>query len=285
VPNPSPATPDPARGPEPSPADGPDARSGPDPSRGLFETVLAVDGKPVRLAAHLDRLAGSAEQVFGRGLPAGLEEAIAAAARPLALGRVRVDLVPESGADAQPADAGPTAGDPLPHPNSLRFEIVAEPIDPATFFPAKENGADVRTIQHPAWAGAHKWADRDWLESVEAELGETVPLILDGDEVLEAGRANVFLVRDGALATPPADGRILSGTARAATLALAAELGVPATERRLQLTDLRAADDLFLTSSLRGLRPVRTLDGVPLGPTDPVVERLAATLRRRWLDD
>ncbi|MDX6654817.1 MAG: para-aminobenzoate synthetase / 4-amino-4-deoxychorismate lyase [Solirubrobacterales bacterium] len=244
--------------PDPSPAT-------PDPSRGLFETVLVADGKPVRLAAHLDRLAGSTEEVFGQGLPGGLEEAIAVAARPLALGRIRMDLLPDG--------------------NALRFEIVAEPIDPATFFPAKANGADLRTIHHPDWVGAHKWADRDWLESVEAELGETVPLILVGDEVLEAGRANVFLVRDGALATPPADGRILPGTARAATLALAADLGVPATERRLQLADLQSADDLFLTSSLRGIRPVRSLDGEPLGPTDRVVERLAPALRRRWLDE
>lgn len=242
----------------------PDPQSSPDPARGLFETVLVADGRPVRLAAHLDRLSGSTTELFGQGLPAGLEKAIVAAARPLALGRIRIDLLPEG--------------------EGLRFEIVAEPIDPATFFPAKENGADLRTIRHPGWVGAHKWADRDWLESVEAELGKIVPLILDGDKVLEAGRANIFLVKDGALATPPLDGRVLPGTARAATLTLAADLGIPATERPLTLADLQSADDLFLTSSLRGIRPVRTLDGEPLGPTDPLVTRLARTLRARWLD-
>jgi para-aminobenzoate synthetase/4-amino-4-deoxychorismate lyase len=236
----------------------------PDPARGVFETLLIADGRPVRLAPHLERLAGSTEELFGRGLPAGLEAAIATAAAPLALGRIRIDL--------------------LPTDDELRFEIAAEPIDPAIFFPTKGNGAELRTIRHSGWAGAHKWADRDWLEGVEAELGETVPLILDGDEVLEAGRANIFVVADGAIATPPADGRILPGTARAATLALAAELGVPAGERPITLADLRSADDLFLTSSLRGIRPVRSLDGVLLGPTDPVVERLATTLRSRWLD-
>lgn len=239
--------------------------SAPDLSRGLFETFLVAEGRPIRLAAHLERLAGSTEELFDQGLPAGLQETIAAAARPLELGRIRIDLQPEGG--------------------RLRFEIAPEPIDPATFFPAKENGADLRTIDHPDWAGAHKWADRDWLESVEAELGQTVPVILDGEEVLEAGRANLFLVKDGALATPPLDGRILPGTARASTLALAADLGIPAAERPLTLADLQAADDLFLTSSLRGIRPVRTLDGTPLGPTDPLVERLATELRRRWLDE
>jgi para-aminobenzoate synthetase/4-amino-4-deoxychorismate lyase len=176
--------------------------------------------------------------------------------------------------------------DLLPENGGLRFEIKTEPIDPAIFFPDREHGADVRTVRHPDWAGAHKWADRDWLESVEAELGEEVPLILtDADEVLEAGRANVFLVADGGIATPPADGRILPGTARAATLDLAADLGVPAAERPLYLDDLREADDLFLTSSLRGIRPVRSVDGEPLKRKDPLVERLAAELRRRWLDE
>jgi para-aminobenzoate synthetase/4-amino-4-deoxychorismate lyase len=238
----------------------------PDPARGLFETLLVADGRPVRATAHLDRLAASAHELFDRDLPTELPASIAAAARPLELGRMRIDLLPENG--------------------GLRFEIATEPIDPAIFFPSREHGADVRTVRHPDWAGAHKWADRDWLESVEAELGDAVPLILtDEGEVLEAGRANLFIVSAGGLATPPADGRILPGTARAATVDLAADLGIPAAERPLYLEDLRRADDLFLTSSLRGIRPVRSLDRALLERSDPLVERLATALRRRWLDE
>jgi para-aminobenzoate synthetase/4-amino-4-deoxychorismate lyase len=238
----------------------------PDPARGLFETLLVADGRPVRAAPHLGRLGASARELFGRDLPSELPDSVAAAARPLELGRLRIDLLPENG--------------------SLRFEIKTEPIDPAIFFPDRERGADVRTVRHPDWAGAHKWADRDWLESVEAELGEEVPLILTDDgEVLEAGRANLFIVTGGGIATPPADGRILPGTARAATLDLAAKLGVPAAERPLYLDDLRDADDLFLTSSLRGIRPVRSIDGEPLGPAVPLVARLAGELRARWLGE
>ena len=237
----------------------------PDPARGLFETLLVAEGKTVRAAPHLERLAASARELFGRELPAELPDSVVAAARSLDLGRMRIDLLPENG--------------------GLRFEIVTEPIDPAIFFPDREHGADVHTVRHPDWAGAHKWADRDWLESVEADLGDEVPLILTDDgEVLEAGRANIFIVTGGGIATPPADGRILPGTARAATLDLAVELGVPVAERPLHLDDLRDANDLFLTSSLRGIRPVRSVDGEPLGPADPLVARLAGELRSRWLD-
>jgi para-aminobenzoate synthetase / 4-amino-4-deoxychorismate lyase len=240
------------------------APAAPDPARGLFETLLVADGRPVRPTPHLDRLGASARELFDRDLPGELPDSVTAAARPLELGRMRIDLLPENG--------------------GLRFEIKTEPIDPAIFFPDRAHGADVRTVRHPEWAGAHKWADRDWLESVEADLGDAVPLILtDDDEVLEAGRANLFIVTDGGLATPPADGRILPGTARAATLDLAADLGVPTAERRLYAADLRTADDLFLTSSLRGIRPVRSVDGVPSPGPDPLVARLARELRARWL--
>lgn len=242
------------------------APAAPDPARGLFETLLVADGRTVRAAPHLERLGASARELFDRDLPAELPDSIAAAARPLKLGRMRIDLLPEDG--------------------GLRFEIKTEPIDPAIFFPDREHGADARTVRHPGYVGAHKWADRDWLESVEAELGDDVPLILtDEGEVLEAGRANVFVVIDDGIATPLADGRILPGTARASTLELARDLGIPTAERRLYIDDLREADDLFLTSSLRGIRPVRTLDGESLQRKDPLVDRLAAELRRRWLDE
>ena len=229
--------------------------------------MLVAGGRPVRLDVHLERLERSLREVFGAALPPGLAADALAAARELDLGRMRIDVAP--------GDAG------------LRHEIKAVAIDPAIFFPPRADGADLIPVRPPAWDGAHKWADRDWLESLEAELGDhDVPLILAADdEVLEAGRANVFAVLDGALATPPVDERILPGTARASVLALAPELGIETAERRLTLGDLESAEDVFLTSSVRGIRPARTLDGVPVSPATDLTERLARALRARWLDD
>jgi para-aminobenzoate synthetase/4-amino-4-deoxychorismate lyase len=238
----------------------------PDPARGIFETMLVAGGHPVRLDAHLERLAGSLREVFGAAPPPDLAADARAAARDLELGRMRIDVVPGAG-------------------GALRHEVRAVAIDPAIFFPPRAAGADLIPVHPPAWDGAHKWADRDWLDSLEATLGDhDAPLILaPDDEVLEAGRANVFAVIDGGLATPPVDARILPGTARAAVLAMAGELGVPAAERRLTLAELRAAEDVFLTSSVRGIRPARTLAGTAVSPATDLTERLAATLRARWL--
>lgn len=165
----------------------------------------------------------------------------------------------------------------------LRHAIRVTAVDPREFFADWEHGEALRSVRATGWAGAHKWSDRRWLEEAEARLGTEVPLLVGADgTVLEAGRANLFVVEDGALATPPADGRILAGTARAATLEIAAELGIAAAERPLRLDDLRAADEVFLTSSVRGLRPARYLDGEELRRGE-LVDRLAAELRRRWL--
>jgi para-aminobenzoate synthetase / 4-amino-4-deoxychorismate lyase len=240
--------------------------TGIDPTRGVFETVLIAAGRPVRLDDHLGRMATSLRDLYGADLPAGLAAAATEAARGMELGRMRIDVTP--GRDGAPAS-----------------KINVSAIDPATFFPDRTDGADLHVVRPPIWAGAHKLSDRDWLEGVERSLGELVPLALDADAVLEAGRANVFIVRDGGLVTPPLDGRILPGTARAATLALAEELGVPAAEAPLTLADLRAADEVFLTSSLRGIRPARSLDGEPLGERGEVSTRLAAILRARWLGE
>ena len=240
--------------------------SEPEAGGALYETLLVAEERPVALERHLQRMASSARDLYGAELPPQLAADAIAACAGVTLGRERIDVRFDATGAAE-------------------WEAVATPIDADQFFPPWERGAALCSVAAPQWSGAHKRADRDWLEAKEAELGETVPLLIGADgAVLEAGRANVFAVLDGALATPPLDGRILPGTARAATLELARELAVPAGEKRLYLEDLRTADDLFLTSSLRGIRPVRSIDGEPLGPPDPLVARLARELRARWLE-
>jgi para-aminobenzoate synthetase / 4-amino-4-deoxychorismate lyase len=71
--------------------------------------------------------------------------------------------------------------------------------------------------------------------------------------VLEAAYANVWIVEDDELITPPTDGRILPGTTRAALLADAPG----AREEPIDLERLASADSVFLTSSISGWLPAR----------------------------
>ena len=100
--------------------------------------------------------------------------------------------------------------------------------------------------------------------------------------MFEGSRANLFLVRDGVLLTPPLDGTILPGIARAGVLEVAAALGLETREPPLTLTDLASAHEVFLTGSLRGVEPAHELDGAPLPRDGRLTARLAAGLRDRW---
>ncbi|MGD9737595.1 MAG: aminotransferase class IV [Solirubrobacterales bacterium] len=231
----------------------------------LYETLLVAEERPVELERHLQRLARSARDLYGAELPPQLAADAVAACAGVSLGRERIDVRFGAGGAAD-------------------WKAVATPIDAGEFFPPWERGAALCSVAAPQWAGAHKVADRGWLEAKEAELGQAVPLLIGADgTVLEAARANVFAVLDGVLTTPPLDGRILPGTARAATVELAGELGIEVAARPLRTEDLRRSGEVFLTSSVRGIRPARSLDGEPLRGHE-TSDRLAAELRRRWLE-
>jgi para-aminobenzoate synthetase/4-amino-4-deoxychorismate lyase len=133
--------------------------------------------------------------------------------------------------------------------------------------------------------GAHKWADRSLLDAAQAAPpAGALPLILDADgTVLEAARANVFAVRDGALFTPPLDGRILPGITRMRVLEIAGEMEIEAHETELWRDDFLAADEIFLTGSIRGIERVGSLDGATLATGGSVAADLTAELRRTWL--
>ena len=79
--------------------------------------------------------------------------------------------------------------------------------------------------------------------------------------VAEASGANVFVFRGSVLSTPPVSDGALEGITRARVLRLAAELGIPASERSLARYDLLTADEVFLTGSGAGIVPVHLLDG------------------------
>lgn len=242
------------------------AQPRPDRERGVFETLLVVEGQPVELDAHLARLGSSLEALFpGRTPPLELGEGIGDQARGIALGGLRVTAAP--GADGE-----------------IDAKVETARIPPERIMPTEPATVDAHSLVLPGGLGGHKWADRGFLDEEEERLGAgAVPVIFDQDgTLLEASRANVFAVTGGALLTPPADGRILPGIARSCVLEIAAAAGFEAREAELCREDLVAADEVFLTGSLRGLERVRALDGTRLRATGEVTARVAAGLRRAW---
>ncbi len=235
------------------------SRPHPDPAQGIFETMLVVRGEPVLPAAHLGRLEASLEAVYGVGLPAQTRQVVAEHAAGLELGRLRLTVTP-SRSDSAPG-----------------LEVDAGELDGWPHFP--EQPLSLRPYQVGGGLGCHKWADRAALPAAAA--GEA-PLLIDGEEVLEAAWASVFAVRGGAVFTPPLDGRILPGVTRATTVDLARARGIEVVEGPIQLADLRLADEVFLTNSIRGVEVVDSVDGSPIEAPGPVTALLRSDLRNAW---
>jgi para-aminobenzoate synthetase/4-amino-4-deoxychorismate lyase len=233
----------------------------PDPAEGVFETTLVVEGRAVELDAHLARLAASLDALYGQALPEGAAELVGDGAAPLALGRLRLTVAP--GAE----------------PNVRTAEV-----ERAIVFPAWEGAAEVACVIVPGGIGAHKWADRRLLQSAEEELAPAVPLVVDSDgAVLEGSRSNLFVARRGRVTTPPLDGRLLPGVARARAIAVARAVGIEVVEQPVGIDELAGADEVFMTGGVRGVEPVRRCLGLAEWDSDEIAARVGAQMSRIWL--
>jgi para-aminobenzoate synthetase/4-amino-4-deoxychorismate lyase len=226
--------------------------------------MLVIAGRPVELDAHLGRLRTSIEALYGSALPAEARIAVVDSAREIEHGKLRLTVVPAGCA--------------------LALDVTASEIDAGSVFPPADRAAVLRSTVVAGGLGEHKWADRRLLDRAAAAApGGELPLLLDADgAVLEASRASVFAIRAEQLVTPPDDGRILPSIARRQAIEVAAGEGIATSEERLTPADL-ASGEVFLTGSVRGVEPVRAIDGAALPPPGEVSGRVAAGLRDRWL--
>ncbi len=89
-------------------------------------------------------------------------------------------------------------------------------------------------------------------------------MLNEAGEVTEATTANVYAIRAGRLLTPGLEAGILEGTTRGRILSLCEAHGLEAGEGVLRRGDLGAADELFVSSSVKGILPVVAVDGQPV---------------------
>jgi para-aminobenzoate synthetase / 4-amino-4-deoxychorismate lyase len=212
--------------------------SRPDPSCGVFETVLVDHGVPERLEPHLHRLSSSLTELYGARLdPATEARALAVAAEAGGRrSRLRILAEPDGSvtmtlSPAATTPTAPTIAATLPAAPTLLTPFVL-----------------------PGGLGAHKWRDRRLLEELATLAPGTVPLLVDADGlVLEAAHANIWIVEHETLITPPADGRILPGVTRATLLAADPAARV----QPIELARLQSAEAIFLTSSIALRHPAR----------------------------
>ena len=121
------------------------------------------------------------------------------------------------------------------------------------------------------------------IESIDAGVLEAIMLNTDG-QVAECTGDNIFLVKDGAVVTPPPEAGLLNGVTRRFVIeTLCPALGITCTERHLRLEDVYAADEVFLTGTAAEVIGVNAVGdrAIGTGRGGPVTARLTAEFRRR----
>ena len=115
------------------------------------------------------------------------------------------------------------------------------------------------------------------VESANAGYEEAILLDVHGN-VSEGSGENVFIVREGVLATPGHSSSILDGITRRSVIQIATDLGYPVTERDIARAELFLADEVFLTGTAAELVPVREVDDYPIGEPGEITRVIQAKL-------
>jgi len=251
---------------------------------GVFEGIRFYHGRVFRLEEHIARLFDSAKAICLK-IPqdkAAVTEAVLETIRQNELQDGYVRLVVTRG----PGDLGLN---PALCPKATVF-IIASKI---TLYPDEmyRNGLTVATcatrrIPHGALSPMVKSLNylNNVLAKIEAQqsgAGEGLMLNEQG-YVAECTGDNVFIVKNGAIFTPPISSGALAGITREVVFDIAAELGIPISEPEMTRYDIYTADECFLTGTAAEIIPAVRLDSREIGDgkPGPVTGRLIARFRQ-----
>lgn len=110
--------------------------------------------------------------------------------------------------------------------------------------------------------------------AVDAGAAETV--LFRDEYLIEGAASNIFVVKDGVILAPPKSHLMLPGITYDVVLELAASYDLPCQVREIAEAEVRAADELWMTSSTKEVLPITRLDGRPVGSgrPGPVFQRM-----------
>lgn len=238
---------------------------------GVFEGIRSYGGRVFRLEQHLERLWESA-QAIRLEIPMTQQDMADAVYQTLRANGIEdgyIRLVVTRGAGTLGLD-----------PNRTSDPQVIIITDHISLYPRElyERGLELVTVatlrNHPA-SLSPRIKSLNYLNNILAKLeglqagcSEALMLNVKG-EVAECTGDNIFLVRAGALYTPPLDAGILAGITRGVVIELAAEAGIPVHEVPLLRHDVYVAQECFLTGTAAEIIPVVKVDQRTIGSGSP----------------
>jgi len=243
---------------------------------GVFETMRLRHGRVFQLEQHVARLE-AALVALRIPVPRDIRRWVADGVRAAGANDASVRLTVTRGVG--PAGLAPP-GRPRP---TVLVSVSPMPTFASSVYAEGLRAHVVKGRRNPkaATAGLKTLSYTDAVVAlIEAqEQGADEALFLDVDEhCSEASASNLFFLAGSTLVTPPLSCGALAGITRASVMALASQAAVDVQECECTLDDLLAAREAFLTSSLRGVAPLVSVNGRLLGNGMPgiVTTRLSA---------
>jgi len=248
---------------------------------GLFETMRADYGKVFRLGEHVDRMLASAAKLGlpierpDLPLPKDFDELLRV--NELTTARLRMTVTvgalhPAMQHESPTLTVCVTAADLQPPPADLLVRGMSVLI--TTFTQSNADPmAGHKTIAYLPRLLALRSAQK---------LGCSEAFWFTPQNYLAEGCiSSVFVVRGGALATPPLNTPILPGVSRSVVLEIAAAEGIPAEEKTLNINDVLDADEIFITNSSLQVAPVCRVEKkeIGTGKPGPMTARLRAAFQ------
>lgn len=224
---------------------------------GAFETILSLNGRPVWLPGHLDRLMAAASALGLKTERAALERDARAVAGP-GPGILRLTVMRGEGG------------------RGLAAEGTGKPPVLAGFYtlpPGTINASlrlAVSSVRRNEGSPASRMKTLSYIDNILAareavSRGADDALMLNNaGRVACCGIGNIFIISGAKLLTPPCADGVLAGIARGHVLECAPRLGLEPVEAALRVEELSSADAVFMTNSLRLISPVTELDGKEL---------------------
>lgn len=226
---------------------------------GLFETIRAYQGKIPFLAAHWARLNQGA-QLLDIKIPCTYAEIAAAITELLHRNdlmhqdaRIRITLTRGN---------GPTGLSPAIEFNSTLFITTAH-----YSLPVPINNLIIATTRRNEFSPLANIKSLNYLDNILAlqeahkKNAEDALLFNTQNQLACATTANVFIVQDNIIFTPPLTDGALPGIMRAIIFKLAQQANIPCKEKSIALNQLKNAEEIFLTNSLMGIRQVKYFQG------------------------
>lgn len=252
---------------------------------GVYEVIPVYGGRAFRLSQHLRRLAASLEavRIVSPHRDAEWESVVSRLIRDADGGDLYVYLQITRGAAPRdhviPPDAKPTvfayAQPIVPDPGRVALGIAVTLVEDMRW-----RRCDVKVIGLLANILARDEATR---------AGSAEALFVRDGFVPEGSSSNVFAVTQGEIRTPPKGPSLLPGVTRDVVLELARNLGLATREVPITEAEIMNADEVWITSSVREIVAVVTVNGFSIGGghPGPVHARLATEFqayKRRFAD-